>query len=327
MHRASVFLESTAHEIARASARLGERVLLDASILDRSDSVPLSPPGRQSANGACRLISARDGWIAANLPRTDDLEAIPALLEEAPGGDIWAMLELRTPRHSCASLVGRAKLLGLAIARVAETAAPELPCSILRVGESQRTGKPLRVIDFSTLWAGPLCGSIFAGMGAEVLKLDTTERPDPTPHTAPVLDRRLNGRKTRQSMPIAEAGRTLNDLIARSDILITSARTRALDALRIDQARVFARNPSLIWIAITGHGRKSSRIAFGDDAAAAGGLLDWREGAPHFIGDAIADPLTGMAAAASALAMRERGESGMIDASLSHVAAYVAAQG
>ena len=43
----------------------GERVVLDASVLDRGDSVPLASPGQWSANRTCRMIEARDGWIAA----------------------------------------------------------------------------------------------------------------------------------------------------------------------------------------------------------------------------------------------------------------------
>ncbi len=51
-----------------------------------------------------------------------------------------------------------------------------------------------------------------------------------------------------------------------------------------------------MWASITGYGRTVDRVAFGDDAAVAGGLVAYDEdGAPMFKGDAIADPLTGIA--------------------------------
>jgi hypothetical protein len=88
----AAFVEETGRRIAQTSARLGERVTLDASVLDRGDSVSLAAPGQWSANRSCRMIKARDGWIAANLPREEDLLSIPALLAAMPVGDPWEML-------------------------------------------------------------------------------------------------------------------------------------------------------------------------------------------------------------------------------------------
>ena len=60
--------------------------------------------------------------------------------------------------------------------------------------------------------------------------------------------------------------------------------------------------------------------------AAAGGLVHWTpERAPHFAGDAIADPLTGMAAALGALKSVRQGGGYVVDAPLSRTAAGVAA--
>jgi hypothetical protein len=322
MDRVQSFVAAAAQEIAQASARLGARVALDASVLDRDDSIALAAPGAHSANRSARMIRARDGCLAVNLPRDDDLAAAPALIGAHADGEPWDMLSTHAPNFTCAELTERAALLGLALAQVGETPTPPQPCAAEVIGK--RTGGALNVIDFSALWAGPLCGSVFAAMGAEVVKLDTQERPDPTPHATPALDRRLNGAKRRERISIARPN-ALFDRIAQADVLITSARARALDNLGLSRARLFAANPSLIWIAVTGHGWRSNRIAFGDDAAAAGGLVAWHDGAPHFIGDALADPLTGLAAAAAALGALERGQSAFIDASLAHTAAYVAA--
>ena len=51
---------------------------------------------------------------------------------------------------------------------------------------------------------------------------------------------------------------------------------------------------------VTGYGTEpgsADRVAFGDDAAAAGGLVVWDERGPCFCADAVADPVTGLATA------------------------------
>src|SRR3546814_9227938 len=93
-------------------------------------------------------------------------------------------------------------------------------------------------------------------------------------------------------------------MVAEARVLITSGRPHALARLGLDEARVFNANPALLWIAITAHGwsgEAALRVGFGDDCAAAGGLVSWDEDDPRFIGDALADPLTGLFAATLAL--------------------------
>jgi crotonobetainyl-CoA:carnitine CoA-transferase CaiB-like acyl-CoA transferase len=99
-----------------------------------------------------------------------------------------------------------------------------------------------------------------------------------------------------------------------------------LEQLGIDAAAMVAHGPQ-VWLSITGHGRAEPArnwIGFGDDAAAAGGLVGWRDGTPRFIGDAIADPLTGITAAAAVLHALALGGRWLIDCNLSGVAAHVA---
>jgi hypothetical protein len=319
MNRVLRFVETIARDIGERTARLGDRVTLDANVLDRSDSLALQAPGVWSANGFCRLIETKDGWIAANLPRADDVQALPALLEHEVDGDAWATLSARARESASADLLSRAEMLGLAFAAIGETQAPPAPCAV-RAHQAQPRGARLRLVDFSSLWAGPLCGGVFAAMGADVVKLESQARPDPTPQSAPALDQLLNGRKIRRTLALTtQQGRdALLDEIAQADVLITSARARALTEFNA------VRRPGSIWIAITGHGFNSARVAFGDDAAASGGLVRWENNEPRFIGDALADPLTGLAAANAALALLEQGRGGFIDASLAHAAAYVA---
>jgi hypothetical protein len=79
-----------------------------------------------------------------------------------------------------------------------------------------------------------------------------------------------------------------------------------------------------VWVSITGHGREANRVGFGDDAAVAGGLVAWDEAEPCFAGDAIADPLAGIAAAGLVRSALTSGGRWLADVSLAGVAASVA---
>jgi crotonobetainyl-CoA:carnitine CoA-transferase CaiB-like acyl-CoA transferase len=80
-----------------------------------------------------------------------------------------------------------------------------------------------------------------------------------------------------------------------------------------------------VWLSLTGYGREAPQaewVAFGDDAAAAAGLC-WcvPEGAPLFVGDAIADPLAGLHGALAALRAWRGGEGALLDVALTRVVA------
>ncbi len=132
---------------------------------------------------------------------------------------------------------------------------------------------------------------------------------------SPELYSSLNGMKhlERLDFETGEGRARLRQLFHHADVVVTSARPRAFAQLGIPPAGVFRANPSLLWIAITGYGWMAERqyVAFGDDAAVAGGLVRWVENEhPHFVGDAIADPLTGIAATASAFGALVQGQGG-----------------
>ena len=76
-----------------------------------------------------------------------------------------------------------------------------------------------------------------------------------------------------------------------------------------------------VWISITGYGRCESahRVAFGDDAAAAGGLVARTGAGPLFCADAIADPLTGLTAAEACVDKLRSGGRWLLDVSMAAV--------
>jgi hypothetical protein len=329
-------LAALSDDIARLTARLGRRVEVAAlGATNRRGQLTLHAPGRFSANRACGLIRAADGWIAINLAREEDRELVPAWLRCDPTPDSWATIRKPARRRTAGDLIADAILLGLPAGRVGEVASDRLAPPRLRMSErgASRSGGALRVIDLSALWAGPLCGAVLAEMGAAVTKVESFTRPDPTRTSTPEFFRRLNGSKSELRLDFASAeGRArLHDAFAGADVVITSARPRAFAGLGLSPERVFAANPSLVWVAITGYGwtgAAGERVGFGDDTAAAGGLVRWTPaGEPRFQGDALSDPVTGLAAALGALQALEDGGGVLVDAAMAGSAAAAAALG
>jgi crotonobetainyl-CoA:carnitine CoA-transferase CaiB-like acyl-CoA transferase len=229
-------------------------------------------------------------------------------------------------------------LLGLPACRVGEVTwgEPE-PLQVFRRGYERAPARAVpKVIDLSALWAGPLCGAILAAMGAEVTKIESLRRPDPTRVSTPGFHRRLNGAKAELVLDLAASDdqARLRDLILDADVVITSARLRGLASIGLDPDALMALRPGLTWVAVTGYGLArlfeddpwNDRVAFGDDAAAAGGLVGWTaDGEPRFLGDALADPVTGLAAAIGALRALQSGGGVVVDAGMAQMSASAAA--
>jgi hypothetical protein len=319
-------------EIARLTAQLGRRVDVAAlGATDRGGQLALKTPGRFSANRACGLVRGADGWIVLNLAREEDRELIPAWLGAEPEGDVWATIRKQARRRSAAELIEGAILLGLPAGRVGEVAGDRLAPPTIRMGTPKRRDGPLRVVDLSALWAGPLCGAVLAQMGAAVIKVESVTRLDPTRTSTPEFFRRLNGRKAELRLDFAatEDRARLRDAFVTADVVITSARPRAFAGLGLEPEAIFAANPSLTWVAITGYGwtgAAGERVGFGDDTAAAGGLVRWTSGGePRFQGDALSDPVTGLAAALGALQAVAEGGGVLVDAAMARAAAASAA--
>jgi crotonobetainyl-CoA:carnitine CoA-transferase CaiB-like acyl-CoA transferase len=136
------------------------------------------------------------------------------------------------------------------------------------------------------------------------------------------------------AVPFATAAgrRDLAALLRAADVVVEASRPRALAQLGLSPTDLGADGPA-VWVSITAHGRRgelADRVGFGDDAAAAGGLVAWTADGPVFAGDAIADPLTGVAAAAAVsdalgdATERPGGRRWLVDVALAEVAAWVA---
>jgi crotonobetainyl-CoA:carnitine CoA-transferase CaiB-like acyl-CoA transferase len=265
-----------------------------------------------------------------SLPRPDDRDAVPAWLEldGVPHGEpaLWRAVASVAGTRDAAALVERAALLGLPVSRVGEASPAEHPGVLRqRTGEAApRSVRGARVIDLSALWAGPLCGDLLAGLGADVIKVESTARPDGARRGPSAFFDLLNARKRSVVLDFSSSeGRGhLARLIGWADVVIEASRPRALAQLGIQAP---APGPQ-VWISLTGFGRSSpgARVAFGDDAAAAGGLVVWGAAGPAFCADAVGDPVSGLHAAQACLDALEAGGRWMLDVSMAHVSAQVA---
>jgi crotonobetainyl-CoA:carnitine CoA-transferase CaiB-like acyl-CoA transferase len=109
-------------------------------------------------------------------------------------------------------------------------------------------------------------------------------------------------------------------LVDAADIVIEASRPRALTGFGLDAEAAVAAGTT--WVSITAGGRTSARVGFGDDVAAAAGLVALDAGGvPVFCGDALADPLTGLTAAALALTAPADGSGVLWDVSMADVVA------
>lgn len=297
---------------------------------ERARLLGLRRQGSISPNGSCRLLRARDGMVALNLPRADDWALLPALFGDEGVTD-WRTAAAAAAGQPGAALVAQGRLLGLAIAAEEAAPAPASPFIIQRHAPPvPPSARPL-VLDFTSLWAGPLAGGLLAAAGARVIKIESRGRPDGARGGSAAFYDLLNQNKQSVAVDFRDRDEMawLRRLVGRADIVLDAARPRALAALGIDAGAEAARGAT--WIAVTAHGRTGEAanwIGFGDDAAVAGGLsaaMARAWGTSLFAGDAIADPLTGITAALAAWAGWRAGGGRLVDIALSRVVAHAIA--
>jgi hypothetical protein len=306
-----------------APALLGERAAL----------MGLWRQGATSCGGSCHLLPSSAGWVAVSLPREEDRDLVPAWLElsEPPRTEpgTWSAVENALAAGDGPALLERATLLGLAVARLGEMNGPDVVTT--RLGDAPVRSGPedLMVVDLSSLWAGPLCGDLLARAGARVIKVESTARPDGARRGPPAFFDLLNGAKRSVALDFNDASQRalLVRLVRAADVVIEASRPRALEQLGIIAADMLTTGRPRLWISITAYGRSGrsgTRVGFGDDAAVAGGLVAWSGNNPAFCGDAIADPLTGLTAAARGIETLRAGGRCLLDIAMAGVAATFA---
>jgi crotonobetainyl-CoA:carnitine CoA-transferase CaiB-like acyl-CoA transferase len=126
----------------------------------------------------------------------------------------------------------------------------------------------VRVIEYAEMMSGPMCGKMFADMGAEVIKIEPPGRGDQSRHLPPFagdiphaeksgLFLYLNtGKKSLTLDPSKPTGATIfRNLVSSADILIENHPPGFLSSIGLDFASLHAINPRLIVASVTPFGQ------------------------------------------------------------------------
>jgi len=285
----------------------------------RAATLGLRRRGRMSCGGGHRLFTCDDAGVAAGLPRRDDVEMVPAWAGR-PVDDPWAAIEDGISRMGAPEAVERAQLLGLPFALVSPPPTPPpAPFRWTDAGRRDRERRPL-VVDLTALWAGPLCTLLLARAGARVI---TAGRRDPMREALPALH------EGKEALDLDLHDPELARLLRRADVVVESFRPRVLDDAGLGPDVLLDERPDIVWVSITGYGRNGptrNRVALGDDAAAAGGIVALTrdtDGAPVFCADAFADPVTGLHAGFAALRALAGDRGGLLDVAMVDVVGHL----
>ncbi len=207
----------------------------------------------------------------------------------------------------------------------------------------------LRVVDCSTVLAGPYCTMLLGDLGADVVKVEPPEGDatrgwgppwvggdgstdgdadtdgdagtDGERTAAYYLAINRNKRSIRLDLRQARGAEVLRRLLVDADVLVENFRVGGFARLGFDDATLEALNPRLVHLAISGYGPDgpaATRPGYDFVVQAASGLMsitggaDEDGGAPTKVGVAISDVVTGMLGAVSVLAalLGRAGETG-----------------
>ena len=237
---------------------------------------------------------------------------------------------------STGSVLERERSLG--IPKIGETlpfwASPRQPVSLIQTQLSQSTDSSklplqgLRVVDFSWVVAGPMATKMLAAMGAEVIKIESMQRPEFKKRKG--YFQLLNEGKRSCTVNIAhpEGQALLHRLVQKSDVVVENFSSQVLGKYKLSEADFRTLKPDLIYCSASGVGRTGPQ----KDVLAYGTLLQGYSGRSALIGEinaalegmgivpAWTDPVTTMwevAAILAALHHRNRtGEGAYLDVSM-----------
>jgi crotonobetainyl-CoA:carnitine CoA-transferase CaiB-like acyl-CoA transferase len=221
-----------------------------------------------------------------------------------------------------------------------------------RTAAKSAEGLPLngiRILDLTTFWAGPSCTHLLAMLGAEVIHVESTRKPDGARMIAgiPVAEDQwwekspifsaLNTNKKGITLDLqTDAGRDLlRRLLATADVIAENFTPRVLDHIGLDFEAVQAIRPDAILLRMPGFGldgpwRDNPAFAYVIEAASG---VSWLTGYPDrnpYEPYSLGDPNAGIHAAnALLLALEHRrttGQGVMIEAAMIDAALNIAAE-
>jgi crotonobetainyl-CoA:carnitine CoA-transferase CaiB-like acyl-CoA transferase len=173
----------------------------------------------------------------------------------------------------------------------------------------------LRVLDVSTILAGPLTCQILGDFGADVIKIEHPVRGDGMrghgyakdghPLWWKMLSR--NKRTIGLNLGDAEGADLFLRLADTADVVVENFRPGTLDRWKIGYDRLRARNPGIVLLSVTGWGQRGpyrDRPGFGTLAESMSGfahLTGQPDGPPTLPSFGLADSIAGMAGASAVM--------------------------
>ncbi len=186
----------------------------------------------------------------------------------------------------------------------------------------------MKILDFSTLLPGPYATMMFADMGADVLKVESSTRPDLLSGMQ-ATHQHLNRSKRSIALNLKkeESVEIVKKSVGDYDIVIEQFRPGVMKRLGLDYESMKQVNPRLIYCSLTGYGQTGpyqNRPGHDNNYLALSGMLDYsrRKGEkPTSMGTQIADLAGGSMHAvigilAAALHREKTGEGQHIDISM-----------
>ncbi|WP_420880596.1 CoA transferase [Rhodococcus sp. (in: high G+C Gram-positive bacteria)] len=149
----------------------------------------------------------------------------------------------------------------------------------------------IRVLDLTWVLAGPYCTRILADHGADVVKVESLGRPDPTrfapfmhlsrgPHDDPDTSGYFNDvNRNKRSITLdtrSPAGlEVLADLIVRSDVVVENFSSSVMEKMGFGYERLRELRPDIVYVSMSGMGHTGPRsgwVSYADIVSAATGL-------------------------------------------------------
>lgn len=178
------------------------------------------------------------------------------------------------------------------------------------MSDSKQALEGIRVLDASTLFAGPLAATILSDFGAEVIKIEHP-RGDPVRHHGyskdgiPLWWKMLsrNKRTVTLNLSTTDGQSIMRELVASADVVIENFRPGTLERWNLTPHDLLEINPGIVIARITGFGQfgpYSSRPGFGTLAESMSGFAQITgepDGPPTLPPFGLADGITAQAAA------------------------------
>lgn len=183
----------------------------------------------------------------------------------------------------------------------------------------------LRVIDVSTILAGPLCCQILGDFGADVIKIEHPVQGDSMRGHGGQKDGvslwwkeiSRNKRAIGLNLDTQEGAEVFLRLAATSDVIVENFRPGTFERWKLGPDRLHGVNPGLVLVRLTGFGQVgpySERPGFGTLAEAMSGfayLTGDPDGPPTLPAFGLADSICGIAASSAVMmALRHRDTNG-----------------